>query len=231
LAEVLITLAIIGVVAAITIPSIVANHQKRTLETQFVKVYRTLNQVMQLAQAEHGDFSTWDWKDSYSDSERDEFVKKYITPYLNVAKFCPTDNSGDWCFDPNANYKTFIGTALVNPDTVQDRPSVLLQDGTSFIITMRDNCLSVYNDRCLGIDIDINGAKKPNTWGRDMFAFNLYPHTGEFLPNGINKSKYDENTKSYGKNSIEEIDRLCTTSSGWVCTAKVVLEGFKMNYY
>ena len=37
LAEVLITLAIIGIIAAITIPSIVANHQKKALETQFTK--------------------------------------------------------------------------------------------------------------------------------------------------------------------------------------------------
>jgi len=57
LAEVLITLAIIGVIAAITIPSIVANHQKKTLETQFAKAYRTLTNAVNLAVVDHGDFN------------------------------------------------------------------------------------------------------------------------------------------------------------------------------
>jgi len=83
---VLITLAIIGIIAAITIPSIVANHQKRTLETQFAKSYRTLSQAVNLAVAEHGGIETWDWKETWTAEERDAFVKKYLLPYLNQEK-------------------------------------------------------------------------------------------------------------------------------------------------
>ena len=96
LAEVLITLAVIGIIAAITIPSLLANHQKRTLETQFAKAYRTLSTAVQLAVAEHGEISTWDWKNAegaMSLEEQDAFVKKYFLPHLNVMKFCPADKS------------------------------------------------------------------------------------------------------------------------------------------
>jgi prepilin-type N-terminal cleavage/methylation domain-containing protein len=47
LAEVLITLGIIGVVAAMTLPTLIQNHKNRELQTQFKKSYSTLSQILQ----------------------------------------------------------------------------------------------------------------------------------------------------------------------------------------
>jgi len=230
LAEVLITLAIIGIVAAITIPSIVANHQKRTLETQFAKGYRTLQQAVNLAVAEHGDLSTWDWKETYTTEEKNNFAKNYFIPYLNVAKYCPAEVAGTECF-PDVKYARLNGTMADNLARKIYFPKVLLADGSSISFIVKGNCISD-NNRCFEFYIDINGHKKPNTIGRDLFSFNIYPQTNEFLPHGINKeNSYDENSGSFTKYTTEEVEADCSESgSGWPCAAKIIQEGFKINY-
>ncbi len=60
LAEVLITLAIIGVVAALTIPTVVRNYQKQQTVVKLKKVYSVLNQAFNNSQAENGMYQTWD---------------------------------------------------------------------------------------------------------------------------------------------------------------------------
>ena len=81
LAEVLITLGVIGVVSALTMPSVINHYQKQATVNKLKKFYTNMNQVMALAKADNGDFSTW----SYADSE--EFYNNYIKPYIkNVDK-------------------------------------------------------------------------------------------------------------------------------------------------
>ena len=53
LAEVLITLGIIGVVAAITIPTLIANTNSQKIRTQFKKTISTLNQMVRMNQAQY----------------------------------------------------------------------------------------------------------------------------------------------------------------------------------
>lgn len=59
LAEVLITLGIIGIVAAMTLPTLIQNHNKKVVETRLMKFYSTMNQAIQLQKlitvsAKHG---------------------------------------------------------------------------------------------------------------------------------------------------------------------------------
>lgn len=60
LSEVLITLGIIGVVAAMTIPPVIQNHKKHVVETKLKKVYSTINQAIKLSEVTFGDVQTWD---------------------------------------------------------------------------------------------------------------------------------------------------------------------------
>ena len=59
LAEVLITLGIIGVVAALTIPTLMANHRKHVVETKLAKIYSVMNQAITMTNAEYGEASNW----------------------------------------------------------------------------------------------------------------------------------------------------------------------------
>ena len=76
LAEVLITLGVIGVVAAMTMPSVINHYQKQATVNKLKKFYTNMNQVMTLAKADNGDFSTWNYKNSK------EFYNNYIKPYI-----------------------------------------------------------------------------------------------------------------------------------------------------
>ncbi len=81
LAEVLITLGIIGVVSAMTMPTLIANYQKQVTVNKIKKFYTNINQVIAQAQVDNGEFSSW----SYENSE--DFYNKYIKPYIkNVDK-------------------------------------------------------------------------------------------------------------------------------------------------
>jgi len=228
---VLITLAIIGIIAAITIPSIVANHQKTALEAQFAKNYRTVSQMVNLAIAEFGGIETWDWKESYTNEEMDEFVKKYFLPYLNVARFCPAQSKGEGCM-PNTRYKQPSGVNY-GDWTVNPFPGVLLADGSFIQFYFKGNYIAAKN-KSLDLNIDINGAKKPNMRGVDWQMFGFYPQTGEFLPFGVYKDRsYNEQTKSYEKYSKEELYASCADNKpadGVLCAARIIQDGFKINY-
>lgn len=89
LAEVLVTLGIIGVVAALTMPSLIQNHNKQIIETRLKKFYSTINQAILMAEQDKNIMRT-DWKlvaecdyadrNSYSCNLKvfNEYFKDYI---------------------------------------------------------------------------------------------------------------------------------------------------------
>ena len=87
LSEVLITLGIIGTVAAITMPSLINNYQKQSTAAKVKKFYNTINNAVNLSAAENGDVNTWfpEKKDNTYE-ENAKFVRTYILPYLKYTK-------------------------------------------------------------------------------------------------------------------------------------------------
>ncbi|MBQ8168255.1 type II secretion system protein, partial [bacterium] len=60
LAEVLITLAIIGVVAAMTIPTLIGNYKKLVVEVRLAKFYNNMNHALKLSTLDNGALESWD---------------------------------------------------------------------------------------------------------------------------------------------------------------------------
>ena len=79
LAEVLITLGIIGVVASMTLPVVVQKCKNIIVETRLKKVYTIMNQAIQRAEADYGAKEDWDFSD-------ENFWNKYFAPYIKVVK-------------------------------------------------------------------------------------------------------------------------------------------------
>ena len=121
LAEVLITLGIIGVVAALTMPALINNHLKITTENRVKKFYSTINQAVKMSEAENGSYEFWDYPDSDNAEETKAFFNKYFAKYMNVLKI--TDKSRD-ITDSNGNLTGQENTIVV-----------YLSDGSGF--TMR----------------------------------------------------------------------------------------------
>ncbi|MBQ8168716.1 type II secretion system protein [bacterium] len=148
LAEVLITLAIIGVVAAMTIPTLVSNYKKQVIETRLAKFYSTVNQAIKLSETDNGSLTTWDALelDKSIDSNGNqvnrttnmlEWYNKYFSSYLKTAKIEKPENdrdgqilvyfhdgsmvgisAGSWIYYPFAND---YSSSEFNDDGITDR--------------------------------------------------------------------------------------------------------------
>ncbi len=92
LAEVLITLGIIGVVAALTLPTLISNHRQKEVVTKLEKIYTVMNQAVLLAEVENGDLADW-YPDcgpssAYTCSADDvmKWYNQYLAKHLNTTK-------------------------------------------------------------------------------------------------------------------------------------------------
>ena len=81
LAEVLITLGIIGVVAAMTLPMLISNNNKTEIETRLQRVDSILNSVVKLAENDYGEPKYWENAGSPT------VLKTYFMPYLPGSVF------------------------------------------------------------------------------------------------------------------------------------------------
>lgn len=102
LAEVLITLGIIGIVAAMILPALIQDHRNKVVETRLQKFYTTFNQAIQLAEAEYGDRKYWYIDASGVDldeegnpvlgtAEIDKWFNKYLSKFIVIERKVDTD--------------------------------------------------------------------------------------------------------------------------------------------
>lgn len=173
LAEVLITLAIIGVIGAMTIPSLIQGQQEKATVTAVKKAYSTLSNAYKLAEQENGTPDTWGFSSSWKS------MLSNLAPYLSVIKDCTNGTSG--CFPPSVMYK-YLGPSKGNYMVADDwgSPALKLADGTlilgygtsSSCIDVRGSSLALQNV-CGEYFVDVNGYKAPNQVGKDFFYFYL----------------------------------------------------------
>lgn len=95
LAEVLITLGIIGVVAAMTLPTLTAKYKKSVVETSLKKFYTTANQAVKLSIVKNGETEYWEFPAEYNSEELLNFYNKYFKDELKTLKITNApDNAG-----------------------------------------------------------------------------------------------------------------------------------------
>ena len=88
MAEVLITLGIIGIVAAMTLPVAIRHYNKRVTEVRLEHFYSLMNQAITAAEVKYGDKAYWPEMKLESATYEDnlEWVDTYITPFIKVLK-------------------------------------------------------------------------------------------------------------------------------------------------
>ncbi|MCD7879341.1 MAG: type II secretion system GspH family protein [Candidatus Gastranaerophilales bacterium] len=151
LAEVLITLVIIGIIAAVTVPTLMANHQKQETAAKLKKFYSTLSNAVRLAQIENSNFV----KDSLIEYNRSgELSEEWWRE--NLGKYMPVTKTN----------KTY--TRNGSNGASEDYSNVYaLNDGSLIIRAM------VYGDGVVALFYDTNGYKAPNWYGKDIFKFTM----------------------------------------------------------
>ena len=211
LAEVLITLGIIGIVAAMTIPTLITNYQKKQTSTQLKKDYSQLTQALGMAQIEYGDLAQWEYTGNSAYEKSKNYTDKYIVPYLKVVKQCQvnaSDSSNQCYFNP----KGLNGTANVLTN-LSSHEALFLADGSELIINAEQPVYKM-------IYIDINGTKSPNTLGKDTFSFEFSLYTGKFNP------RYAYGTVE--ETIANEANRCNKNQNGLACTNLIWLQNWEI---
>ena len=225
LAEVLITLGIIGIVAAMTIPTLISKYEKKQTVTKLQKMYSILNQAYLFAKADGGDSILLNSinGDYNMDSETarksvTEFMENYFLPYLKVSKNCgvSTDKA---CF----GYVHNSPSNGINMAT--NKYNVILQDGSSIsAVYNSSNCDE--NGVCMAggsilLWLDINGTAKPNMAGKDYFLVKISPDSGNIEFYNIPAGNQDLRTAL-----LEDCN-----NSGWrrSCAALIKYDGWKIS--
>ena len=176
LAEVLITLSIIGVVAALTIPSLIENHNNKAWATakdlwnkKLVEVTRQMN---------------IDGVMTGVASSTEDYMN-YFKKYVKVIKTCNNDKLSN-CYSPemvltggdNVDVSSLTNAnSLGHNDWGTNTMSFVIADGTTIIMAYNPNCESIDplssegqsgQVGCMSMLIDVNGKKGPNKVGDDI---------------------------------------------------------------
>jgi prepilin-type N-terminal cleavage/methylation domain-containing protein len=165
LAEVLITLGIIGVVAAITLPVVVSNYRKSLIENQLKTTVSIISNAVRLSVVENGEPQTW----NIGNSDNDTF-NKYIVPYLKITKVCNlsevADTNNKLCYTPTI--KTIDGSGYI---TFRSNYKYLLSNGVAIIYIPGGTIGTTARRGTFEILLPTN--RKDLLFGRDVFPINL----------------------------------------------------------
>ena len=229
LAEVLVTLGVIGVVSALTIPTLVGNYQKKTYITKLNKVY---SGIQQAAVKYKNDKNAVNLREAGLTSQAE--IKNFLQNNFKVVADCGSVVK-EPCF--SASYNDLNGGSHDTNDSWGAASSVLLADGTGIIVdypayyTQTVDGVTSYHGHMI---IDVNGPQGPNIGGRDIFLAEFYDDgsidvegaTPECKSKGVcteNKSIEDIRESYYNAN--------CRTARyGTGCIGKIINDNWEMNY-
>ena len=187
LAEVLITLGIIGVVAAMTIPSLIQNYQEKVLANQFKKSYSMFSQVLNQVLVDN-DMSVPSCyynqhQTSYDFSACNE-VSAAVLKKLNVVKTCEKKSYENGCIPKYSGLRQSYLQGFTQDWILNHSKSYVLVDGTIILEYGDDAFPAIFA-------IDINGKKAPNKWGYDLFSFWTISNGGYYILQGTYYSVED----------------------------------------
>lgn len=218
LAEVLITLGIIGVVAAITIPTIISNVDKQTRKSQFMREYSLLSSAAKMIFQENNGSIT----NVYSSQQG---ILDSYKSYLKYTQECPTSgpDSGQPSLCWASQWYAYSDPTALGAPYPNAEPGLILNDGTFIAISSSDYtcnaCLANGYDcannpqfyYCYVIEADVNGFKKPNKRGSDIFTFIAYKD-GRLAPLGLPGERDENNCSS----TADSDDWGGTGCGGWI---------------
>lgn len=200
LAEVLITLTIIGVIAAITMPALSSNFEKKQLETATLDAYNMVQRAIDKYKIDEEVYNGF-WNSDIL------IENKFVENYFNVKQIC-TD--GPECFAPQ--YKHLDGT---------EYGEAFYEDTTAYIL---NNGMSIVCRGADGFIVDVNGPKRPNVLNKDLWYWQIRDD-GTIADRSL--STLRPPTKS---NIEDDFKKCKTGESVYGCFANFLVNGYKFDY-
>ena len=208
LAEILITLGIIGVISALTIPNLMYKHQEKVLVKRLTQTYAIFGEAYKNAVYKEGPANTWDigTQDSAAGALK---LYNIFKPHLQLVDDCGLSTG---CFY-KGQYKSLSGNSYfqVYPYKHSLYARGQLKNGVSFFFW--SNGSGCPDNNCGTLGVDLNGVDPPNQSGIDFFYFGItnddvYPNIPFRNRYGSFPCKYNDNVKT----------------NGLACTAWVILK-------
>lgn len=211
LAEVMVALALIGVIASLTIPTFIANSKNRANATKLATTISAVENAFtsMIATEAVNDLTETDFGTSKSEA--------------NLGKYLKLDGS-------ETTLTSYYGTdsPFMTLKRAGSQPSVtrIFQAKSGALLIYHDSNVNAPNDNShpgsIGhLAIDVNGTANPNVWGRDVFYFRV-GYDGILYPAGGSKfSAMDADGKNMGCSGE-------TMNQG--CTAKLIEDNYEVRY-
>jgi len=164
LAEVLITLLIIGVVASLTIPVLINNTNEAEYNVSVKKAYSEVSNAIKMIQTNNSGAVNVGTAETAVDATplRNDFCNVMICNKIgtSVDIFGPT------------NYYAYKSSLSTWPMTyADDAPAAILNNGYLINFYSYTDCNKHNINACGAIYVDINGTKGPKMWGKDLYGF------------------------------------------------------------
>ena len=215
MAEVLITLGVIGIVAAMTLPTVITKYRKQVTVTSLKKFYTVMAQAIEQSSLDNGSPEYWSIApvkngEIYTDyADTEQFFNLYLKKYLKVMVYCG-EKAGCWA--ENESQPNGI-TPASSLNSLKGTVKFVLNDGYAVTLLGSSTYVIVY--------VDLNGMKKPNRRGIDIFEFRIDLYNS----NKIFFHPYLPNIESpYKPENI-----ICTPTNGYRCAAKIMSDGWKIS--
>jgi len=212
LAEVLITLGIIGVVAAVTMPTLISKHNEKVMITRLSKMYSLLGNAYERAVLENGEVPNWFSGEDMT--ENNKIVSDILMKHLSVVKTCEDDRYNK-CLSKLYYLSGTNESHCQQKNNVGECTSNVLNDGSIITILGANNSV-----KGSWIYTDLNGKRGPNVFGKDVFRFMLTPRG--ILPDG----KIAQDNK-FGVNILDNYSNHCLDKEkytrGFGCTSWVII--------
>ena len=213
IAELIVAMAVIGSVAALTLPMVMSNHQNKVLQITFQKAYRDLENNLEELHAN-------DYRKSFYQSKlaSDGGISEFFENYYNVSQKCY--DSPQPCFA--VNYAK-ISDGTEEAFTCENGKSAQMKDNTAIcIIPTSPAQEAIEADPTTGqeaqedkeatpakVYIDVNGNELPNIGGRDMFEFQI---------------------DKFSIEDTEDTASCTTTTTGKGCLHRLINDNWKVKY-
>ncbi len=256
LAEVLITLGIIGVVAVMVIPTLMKEYQKTQTEAQLKKVYAEWSGLFKLIMAEENCsdlMCTGLFDSTLPVATSQDQIETKIKQHMNVVKTCKAgDTSCQRTISPAKG-----GTSYTGLTPADDKIMFLRADGVTFTFQNLYCASTPYPDKsklkknCALLSTDLNSEKPPNVFSKDLFVLGYLSQDGEIIPTlGTEYSKAYSGTETSagaywrvmpggansGNQGCGEPGKTINQSSdaiidGVHCLARIIENGWKIDYW
>lgn len=235
LAEIIITVGIIGIIAAITISTLMNNFKKNEYASALKNSFAQFNQVLAIMAQEHGCVDDLKCTGLFANGVSNDTMGKEFVKYFKILKDCGvTTNQKCWA-DKMNNFYDGTSTSILYINAYNHYKFVTI-DGVSYAINnYGKNCEQDWGNAavpymqgtCAELIIDVNGAKGPNYRGRDAFWFYITNKKGARLyPTGGR----GDNISGWWKNANPVRCSASGAKNGYYCSGRLIEEGWVMNY-